>query len=193
MSYEIISSVINAFKDEFKIFLKSYILPLIGITTYLIVISLSQNLKKLSGIDLLLNQYKGWFTLAFILCVSWIFVDAINEKRKNYLSQKKTISNLQITLGNLNEDERMWITWCLYKKNATIHAPFVHPVGTSLAQKRLMKKGGGYGGNIPFTIPNDILAYVDKKKSHFLPPIEEQGDAFIKKMNDVEKDFQQWR
>lgn len=154
--------------------------------------------KQIAIFDIREN-YKGiWWIILVLSAAIWIsavfkyFESRVSawlqsrgkEKEKREKQEKRKIA-IRTRLDSLDENEKLWIKYCLYHNTQTLSAQRGDRVAQSLTYKGILAEGSGHILDLPFHIPDDIWEYLKENESVFLSEEERQNPRMNKHCNNL--------
>lgn len=105
-------------------------------------------------------------------------------RRKEEEQRKTTIRN---RLQSLDEEERMWIKYCLYHNTQSLSAVRVDRVAQSLKDKEILVEGSGSIMDLPFHIRDDVWEYLKANEDQFITQEEKQSTKFVQELEQFKR------
>ena len=84
------------------------------------------------------------------------------------MRRRTEFRNVIVQLDSLNDREKLWIQFCLYRNQQTFTAPQTSAVAISLTNKGFFSEGIGSPLSFPFTFRADVWVYLTQHKSSFI-------------------------
>lgn len=166
------------------------------------VLFVPDDAAKQLGIDAIKGQYKGyfWLTLVFTgtLTLGAVFsyldkrvLDGWLEERraekKRSAKRAERQNAIVLRLNSLNEQERLWIKYCLFNNVQTLSAKMDDVTAQSLLNKGILSQGSGSMLNLPFHISDEVWAYLQDNHLLFLSKEEIDDPRFEKHLESFRK------
>ena len=138
------------------------------------------------------ESYKGiWWIVLILSCAIWsssVFkyfdgklsvwlASRSKEKEKEERAEQRKIT-IQNRLDSLDENEQLWIKYCLYHNTQTLSAQRADRVAQSLTYKGILAEGSGHLLDLPFHIPDDVWEFLKENEILFLPEGDRNNPRF---------------
>jgi len=111
-----------------------------------------------------------------------VFDGWLKERRDSRIRAKKAgefREALALRLRSLDENERLWIKYCLFHNTQMLSAQMGNRTAQSLDHKGIVEQGAGHMLDLPFHIPDQVWRYLLEYRDEFLPEDERSDRRFV--------------
>jgi len=148
------------------------------------------------------DSYKGlWWLVMVVAAAIWIgaifsyldrrlldgWMKDRAARREAEAKRSKRLEDLRLRLNSLDEDEQMWIKYCLFHNVQTLYGELTNNTAQSLVFKNIVSQGSGHMLTLPFHLRDDVWRYLLDNADDFLSQEERTNPSMPKTLEAFRK------
>jgi hypothetical protein len=115
-------------------------------------------------------SYVGKSVWNFIVQQIGAYINDKKQKKKRSEGLQRILERLK----SLDQRELLWIQYCLHNNQQTISCAYTDRTANSLENKGILSHGSGSALNLPYTIKDEVWAYLKTHQSEFIPLLDQK-------------------